>query len=73
MLQRCMEEVAAVARARGIQLDDTVVTDTMRYVDSLGAKGTTSLQGDIAEGSPRSNTGTVRWCGKDGWQRSRPL
>ena len=52
LLQQCMEEVAAVARARGIQLDDTVVTDTMRYVDSLAANATTSLQRDIAEGKP---------------------
>ena len=47
-----MEEVAAVAHARGIQLDDTVVKDTMRYVDSLAANATTSLQRDIAEGKP---------------------
>jgi 2-dehydropantoate 2-reductase len=52
LLQQCVEEVAAVARARGIQLDDTVVTDTMRYVDSLAANATTSLQRDIAEGKP---------------------
>jgi hypothetical protein len=45
-----MEEVAAVAHARGIQLDDNVVTDTMRYVDSLAPNATTSLQRDIAEG-----------------------
>ena len=30
-------------------MDDTVVTDTMRYVDSLAANATTSLQRDIAE------------------------
>ena len=52
LLQQCMEEVAAVAHARGIQLNDTVVTDTMRYVDSLAANATTSLQRDIAEGKP---------------------
>ena len=50
LLQQCMEEVAAVAHARGIQLDDNVVTDTMRYVNSLAANATTSLQRDIAEG-----------------------
>jgi 2-dehydropantoate 2-reductase len=33
-------------------LDDTVVTDTMRYVDSLAANATTSLQRDIAGGKP---------------------
>ena len=47
-----MEEVSAVARARRIQLRDTVVTDTMRYVDLLAANATTSLQRDIAEGKP---------------------
>jgi 2-dehydropantoate 2-reductase len=52
LLEQCMEEVASVARARRIQLDDTVVTDTMRYVDSLAANATTSLQRDIAEGKP---------------------
>ena len=53
LLQQCMEEVAAVARARGIQLDDTVVTDTMRYVDSRAANATTSLQRDIAGGKAK--------------------
>jgi 2-dehydropantoate 2-reductase len=52
LLQQCVEEVASVARARGIKLDDTVVTDTMRYVDSLAANAATSLQRDIAEGKP---------------------
>jgi hypothetical protein len=33
-----MEEVAAVAEARGVQLNDTVITDTMSYVDTLPRK-----------------------------------
>jgi 2-dehydropantoate 2-reductase len=52
LLEQCMEEVSAVARARRIQLNDTVVTDTMKYVDTLAANATTSLQRDIAEGKP---------------------
>jgi 2-dehydropantoate 2-reductase len=52
LLQQCMEELAAVARARGIRLDDNVVTDSMSYVDTLPANSTTSLQRDIAEGKP---------------------
>ena len=52
LLQQCMEEVAAVAHARGIRLDDNVVTDSMSYVDTLPANSTTSLQRDIAEGKP---------------------
>jgi DNA helicase-2/ATP-dependent DNA helicase PcrA len=46
------QQLAAVARARGIRLDDNVVTDSMSYVDTLPANSTTSLQRDIAEGKP---------------------
>ena len=52
LLQQCMEEVSAVARASRIQLNDTVVADSMGYVDTLPANSTTSLQRDIAEGKP---------------------
>src|SRR5262245_37789887 len=51
-LEQCMQEVLAVARARRVALADTVVADTMTIVDSLAAKGTTSLQRDIADGKP---------------------
>jgi 2-dehydropantoate 2-reductase len=47
-----MEEVSALARARRIQLSDTVAADTMRFIDLLAANATTSLQRDIAEGKP---------------------
>ena len=47
-----MKEVSAVARARRIQLSHTVVADTMRFIDSLAANATTSLQRDIADGKP---------------------
>ncbi len=52
LLKQCMEEVAAVARALGIQLNDTVVSDNLGYIDTLPANSTTSLQRDIAEGKP---------------------
>jgi 2-dehydropantoate 2-reductase len=52
LLEQCMEEVSAVARARRVQLSNTVVADTMRFIDSLAANATTSLQRDIAEGKP---------------------
>jgi ketopantoate reductase len=39
--EQCMEAVAAVARTLRIQLDDTVVTDTMRHIDSVAANATT--------------------------------
>ena len=47
-----MEEVSAVARALRVQLSNTVVADTMSFIDSLAANATTSLQRDIAEGKP---------------------
>jgi 2-dehydropantoate 2-reductase len=52
LLQRCMEEVSALARASRIQLNDSVVSDRMSYVDTLPANSTTSLQRDIVEGEP---------------------
>lgn len=52
MLTRAMEEILAVARARGVALPDAVVASTLAFVDSLSQDGTTSLQRDIAEGQP---------------------
>ena len=52
LLERCMEEVSAVARACRIQMNDSVVTDTMKYIELLATNATTSLQRDIAEGKP---------------------
>lgn len=52
MLTRCMQEILAVARARGVPLPDTVVAKTLAFVDSLASDGTTSLQRDIVDGKP---------------------
>ena len=52
MLKQSMQEILAVARARQVPLDDTVVADKLAFVDSLAPDGTTSLQRDIAEGKP---------------------
>jgi 2-dehydropantoate 2-reductase len=52
LLERCMEEVLTVARKRHVALADTVVADTMAFVDSLPPGATTSLQRDIAESKP---------------------
>jgi 2-dehydropantoate 2-reductase len=52
LLEQCMQEVSAVARASRVQLSDTVVADTMKFIDTLAANATTSLQRDIAEGKP---------------------
>jgi 2-dehydropantoate 2-reductase len=52
MLERCMREILSVARARGVALADPVIPDTLAFVDSLDADGTTSLQRDIVAGRP---------------------
>ena len=52
LLEQCMNEVFAVARSRAIALADTIVAETMTFLDSLAADGTTSLQRDIVDGKP---------------------
>ncbi len=52
MLLRCMEEVAAIARAKKIVLPGDVVETSMALIDSLPESGTTSLHRDIVEGKP---------------------
>jgi 2-dehydropantoate 2-reductase len=47
-----MQEASAVARAHRVLLNDTVVADTMKFIDSLAPNATTSLQRDIADGKP---------------------
>ena len=50
VLRAAMEEIFAVARARGVALADSEVDDAMSFVDELPAEGTSSLQRDIAAG-----------------------
>jgi 2-dehydropantoate 2-reductase len=52
MLERGMQEIEAVARARRIPLSDDVVARSMAFVDTLPPDGTISLQRDIAAGRP---------------------
>ncbi|HYY56034.1 MAG TPA: 2-dehydropantoate 2-reductase [Pyrinomonadaceae bacterium] len=52
MVERCMREIFAVARARHVALADGSVEKTMGLLDSLVPSGTTSLQRDIAAGKP---------------------
>ncbi len=52
MLLDAMQEIAAVAAARGISLPDDIVQRTMTFMDGLPEGGTTSLQRDLAEGRP---------------------
>jgi 2-dehydropantoate 2-reductase len=50
LLEQCLQETLAVAKARNVPMADTAVADTMKIYDALPANGTTSLQRDIVEG-----------------------
>lgn len=52
LIERGMQEILAVGRARGVALPDDAVEKGMAFVDSLDPTGTTSLQRDITEGRP---------------------
>jgi 2-dehydropantoate 2-reductase len=52
MLVQALEEIAAVAAARGIGLPPTAVEETLAFIDGLPPEGTTSMQRDIMAGHP---------------------
>lgn len=52
MLERCMQEIYAVARANDISLNDDIVERTMSATDRLPANATASLQRDITSNRP---------------------
>ncbi len=50
MLEQAMAEVAAVARARGVQLGDDAVERALDYAEASPANATLSMQRDLTEG-----------------------
>jgi 2-dehydropantoate 2-reductase len=52
LLEGCMQEGLAVARAHRVAMAESVVSDMLSLVDTLAANATTSLQRDIADGKP---------------------
>jgi 2-dehydropantoate 2-reductase len=52
LLKQAMQEVEAVARARGVSLDADVVSTTMAFCDAMAPAQTASMQRDILEGKP---------------------
>ena len=52
MLEQAMAEVLAVARARGIALQEESIPRTMALVDNLPPDGTASMQRDVMAGRP---------------------
>ena len=47
-----MREIYSLARARNVALEEAVIERTLKFVESLPAEGTTSLQRDIEDGKP---------------------
>ena len=52
MLERGMQEILEVSRARQVSLAEGIVERSMRLIDSLAPSATTSLQRDISAGKP---------------------
>jgi 2-dehydropantoate 2-reductase len=52
MLLQAMEEVAAVAEARGITLSPGIIQKTMSFIDNMPPATMASMQRDIIEGRP---------------------
>lgn len=52
MLLAAIREVFEVARAAGIDVTETAVTETIAFIDQLPAEGTASMQRDIMAGRP---------------------
>ncbi len=52
MLEGCLREALAVARAHGVPLGDAAPANALAMLDSMSAAATTSLQRDIADGKP---------------------
>jgi len=52
LVERCMEEVLALAHAKRIALSPTIVADTMGILDTTPRDGTASMQRDIRDGKP---------------------
>jgi 2-dehydropantoate 2-reductase len=62
LLQQALEEIAAVGRARGMNLGEADVVRTMAFVDTLPEETTASMQRDILAGKPselEAQTGAV--------------
>ena len=62
LLATAMAEVVALARARGVVLDDDAVTRTLGFVDRLHEDATASMQRDLLDGKPselEAQTGAI--------------
>ncbi len=68
LLVSALQEVEAVARARGVALGADIVDATLRFIDSLPDGATASMQRDIVAGLPselEAQNGAVVRLGRD--------
>lgn len=69
MLEEAVTEIAALAKARKINVKDDAVSATMAVIDGLPPQTTASMQRDIMEGRPSellSQNGAVVRLGREG-------
>lgn len=62
LIEASMEEIVAVGRKRGVNLDATLPAQAVKRIDNLPAAATASMQRDILDGRPSEldlQTGTV--------------
>ncbi len=52
MLEQALEEILAVAQARGVALPEESVAETMAFIDKLPPEATASMQRDVMAGRP---------------------
>jgi 2-dehydropantoate 2-reductase len=52
LIEGALEELASVARARGVRLPADTVAATLAFIDGVPDGGTASMQRDIAAGRP---------------------
>jgi 2-dehydropantoate 2-reductase len=52
LLREAMEEIRALAAARGVSLADDIVDRTLDYLDGMPPNVTSSMQRDVVEGRP---------------------
>lgn len=68
MLVQAMEEILAVAQARGIDLSQQAIEQTLALIDGLPPQGTASMQRDVMAGRPselESQNGAVVRLGQE--------
>ena len=68
MLETAMDEILAVAQARGVALPRETVAETMAFIDALPPEGTASMQRDVMAGRPselESQNGAVVRLGRE--------